>query len=133
MRTHCWILFVCLLSAGCGSSDPFDYIKASGKISYEDGTPIPGGLRLVFVSQDVAAVGNAHPRQGMANADANGNFDSVTSHKFGDGLVPGKHKVFVAAEQGSKPRVPKEYMSELTTPLIVDTANLPLDIKVPKP
>ncbi|MFO0788161.1 MAG: hypothetical protein U0805_01810 [Pirellulales bacterium] len=125
---------LCLFIMGCGSNSPFKYTKASGKVTYEDGTPIPG-VRLVFVAQDVAAVGTAHPRPAMANVDSQGNFDCVTSYKYGDGLIPGKHKVFIqaSADTGGKTTVPKEYLSELTTPLVIDTANLPLEIKVPKP
>jgi len=71
----------------------------------------------------------------LANVDAEGKFDCVTSHKYGDGLIPGKHKVVIqnAAEQAGKPIVPKEFTSETTTTLIVDTKDLPFDIKVPKP
>ena len=121
--------------AGCWSSGPFDYVPASGKIAYDDGTPIPGGCRLAFVAQDAAPVGNAYPRPGLANVDAEGKFDCVTSHKFGDGLIPGKHKVVIqnAGEQTGKPVVPKEFTSETTTTLIVDTHDAPFDIKVPKP
>ncbi|HEX3600887.1 MAG TPA: hypothetical protein VHU84_12135, partial [Lacipirellulaceae bacterium] len=88
-----------------------------------------------FVAQDAQAVGNAHPRRGMANVGPDGKFDCVTSYKYGDGLVPGKHKVVIqgAADRGGMPSVPKEDTSEDTTKIIVDTANLPLDIKVPKP
>lgn len=89
----------------------------------------------MFSSQDVAPVENAYPRPGMANVDANGNFDCVTSYKYGDGLVPGKHKVAIQAanERDGKLVVPKEYASTETTPLVIDTADSPLDIKVPKP
>jgi hypothetical protein len=134
------IVRFCLLSSvillvGCGSDSPFSYIRTSGQIAYEDGTPIPGGIRLIFVAQDTQAVGNAHPRRGMANVGADGKFDCVTSYKYGDGLVPGKHKVVIqgAADRGGMPSVPKEDTSEDTTKIIVDTAHLPLDIKVPKP
>ena len=48
---------------------------------------------------------------GMANVDSNGEFDCVTSYKYGDGLVPGTHKVVIQAanERDGKPVVPKEY------------------------
>jgi hypothetical protein len=124
-----------VLVSGCGSGGPFKYVRASGKISYDDGSAIPGGCRLIFSSMDVAPVGTAHPRPGMANVDAEGKFNEVTSYKFGDGLVPGKHKVVIQAanERDGKPLVPKEYISAETTPLIVDTADSPFDLKVPKP
>lgn len=134
MNSRIWLLLVVVL-AGCGSDSPFSYVRASGHISYEDGSPIPGGIRLVFVPQDIAPVGNAHPRRGMADVDTSGKFDCVTSYKFGDGLVPGKHKVVIqgAADRGGQAAVPKEDTSEESTKLVVDTKEIPFDIKVPKP
>jgi hypothetical protein len=128
------ICVVCL-TAGCGSGGPFKYVRVSGKVSYDDGTPIPGGCRLLFRALDATPVGNAYPRPGMALVDANGNFDVVTSYKYGDGLVKGKHKVAIqtANERDDKPVVPKDYASTESTPLVVDTADSPFDIKVPKP
>jgi hypothetical protein len=89
----------------------------------------------VFIAQDVAAVGNSYPRPGMANVDGAGNFDCVTSYKYGDGLIPGKHKVVFQSvtEQSGRPVVPKEYLSETSTPLVIDTSNLPLEIRIAKP
>jgi hypothetical protein len=135
MPAQLFVLLVCVTCFGCGSGGPFKYVRVSGKVTYEDGSPIPGGCRLMFSSQDVAPVENAYPRPGMANVDANGNFDCVTSYKYGDGLVPGKHKVAIQAanERDGKLVVPKEYASTETTPLVIDTADSPLDIKVPKP
>jgi hypothetical protein len=124
-----------IFNVGCGSRGPFKYVRVSGKVSYEDGSPIPGGCKATFISQDAAPVGNAYPRQGIANVNAEGEFESVTSYKYADGLVPGKHKVVIQAanERDGKPVVPKEYANVETTPLVIDTANSPLDIKVPKP
>ena len=135
MTARCCILLGVLLLAGCGSNSPFKYVPASGKITYEDGTPIPGGCRLTFFSQDVAAVGTAHPRPGMTSVGAEGNFDCITSYKYGDGLVPGRHKVVIqaATDRGGMPVVPTEDTNEETTKIIVDTKDLPFHIKVPKP
>jgi hypothetical protein len=128
-------LLICVTCFGCGSGGPFKYVRVSGKVTYEDGSPIPGGCRLMFSSQDVAPVANAYPRPGMANVDANGDFDCVTSYKYGDGLVPGKHKVAIQAanERDGKLVVPTVYASTETTPLVIDTADSPLEIKVPRP
>ena len=129
------LLFACSVAIGCGSSSPFDYVKVSGKITYDDGTAIPGSLRLKFVAEDAPTVEGAVPRPAFANVNDRGEFDCVTSYKYGDGLIPGRHKVAVEAggKPDAKPRVPKEYLTIATTPLEVDTADAPFDIKVPKP
>lgn len=135
MRRAVWLYLACLLCTGCGSGSPFDYVPVSGKVTYEDGSPIPGGCRLVFTAMEVEPVGTAHARPGRANVNASGEFECVTSYKYGDGLIPGKHKVVILAgmDQEGKLAVPKEYETVQTTPLVIDTADVPLDIKIPKP
>src|SRR4051794_29488875 len=126
----------CIVLAGCGSNSPFKYVKCSGKISYEDGTPIPaGGMELRFTALDAPKLEKAYPRPAVARVNERGEFERVTSYKFGDGLIPGRHKVSIDLGNGpeAKPLVPKEYTSAASTPLIVDTADSPFDIKVPKP
>lgn len=128
--------FICILSVlplGCSSDTPFDYVPVKGKVTYEDGTPVPGG-QLQFTSQ-APPKGMAYPRPASASLDRDGTFDAVTSRKYGDGLVRGKHKVsfIFATDADGRPLVPKEYMSAATTPLVIDTADAPLQIKVPKP
>lgn len=129
-------IIACGLVIGCGSNSPFDYRKISGKIRYDDDSAIPGnGVILRFASQDAPKFEDAFPRPAFAKTNAQGEFDCVTSYKYGDGLIPGKHKVAIEP-QGSldaAPPVPKEYLSISTTPLVIDTVELPLDIKVPKP
>jgi len=133
---HFLLAFICCLLIGCGSDGPFGYERVSGKIAYEDGTPIPGGgLRLRFIAQDAPQVENAFPRPAFAVVNEQGEFDCVTSHKYGDGLIPGKHKVSIEREglPDARPPVPDAYLSTNTTPLTVDTEDAPFDIKVPKP
>jgi hypothetical protein len=133
-RFYC-ISFATIILAGCGSSGPFDYVRASGKITYSDGSPIPGSYKVFFYSES-PPVGNAHPRPGIADVDAQGNFACVTSHTYADGLTPGKHKVSLSIgglDASGKPKVPPEYTDPATTPIEVDTKDLPFDIKVPKP
>jgi len=125
-----------IVLAGCGSNSPFKYVKVSGKIGYEDGTPIPiGGMELRFTALDAPKLEKAYPRPGVARVNEKGQFERVTSYKFGDGLIPGRHKVSIDLGNGPdiKPLVPKEYTSAATTPLVVDTADSPFTIKVPKP
>jgi hypothetical protein len=130
------LFIVCCICTGCGSSSPYDYVQVDGKLSYEDGTPIPASsIRLQFAAQEAPAIEGAQPRPGVANVDAQGEFPCVTSYKYGDGLIPGKHKVAIqqATAQDGKLLVPKEYTSIATTPLEIDTDEAPLHIKVPKP
>lgn len=126
----------CLVCLGCGSSSPFDYVEASGRVMYDDGAPIPaGGIQLLFTAQDAPQVEGAHPRPAVADVNEKGEFASVTSYKYGDGLIPGRHKVVLqqVKDKAGNLLVPKEYTSIATTPLVVDTEQMPFEIKVPKP
>jgi hypothetical protein len=130
------LLISCLVCLGCGPSSPYDYVEASGRVVYEDGTPIPlGAFRLLFTALDAPQVEGAHPRPGVAEVDDKGAFTCVTSYKYGDGLVPGRHKVALQEVKDKSGRllVPKEFTNVATTPLEVNTDNAPFDIKVPKP
>jgi hypothetical protein len=121
---------------GCRSGSPYDYVKVRGKVVYEDGTPIPvKGLRLRFSALDAPSVDNAVPRPAFARINDNGEFDSVTSYKPGDGLIPGKHKVAIetGGGMGGNVPVPANFQSISTTPLVIDTDDSPLEVKVPKP
>lgn len=131
-----WLASLLLACVGCGGGAPFDYIPVSGRVTYEDGTPIPArGIRLTFQPQDVKPVGDMFPRAGDAEIDAEGNFANATSYKYGDGLIPGKHKVaiFYATDAQGNLLIPNDYARPETTPLMIDTAKLPLEIKVPRP
>jgi hypothetical protein len=126
----------CLACVGCGSNSPYEYVEANGHIGYDDGTPIPsGGFELLFSALDAPQVEGAHPRPAVARVNEKGEFDYVTSYKDGDGLIPGRHKVAFQEVKDKQGRllVPKEYTNMATTPLTVDTNDLPFDIKVPKP
>ncbi len=124
------LLFVAasFVVVGCNSGSPFDYVPVEGKVVYEDGSPVTGG-QLQFTSL-APAQGTAHPRPAVAPIGNDGTFKDVTSHKYGDGLVPGKHKVSFIFAGGL---VPPEYQSAATTPLEIDTADSPLTITVPRP
>jgi hypothetical protein len=130
--------FLCILVfatfVGCGSNEPFDYVKVQGTVTYDDGTPLPiRHFQLRFASE-APPKGNAFPRPAQTDV-SDGKFDTVTSHKFGDGLVPGKHKVIFAYATDAKGKlvVPPEYTEGSTTQIEIDTADSPLVIRVPKP
>ena len=133
-----WLLALSLSSlTGCGSGDPFSYAQVSGKITYDDDTLIPENLILKFHPQSAPLDTKTYPRFGSAAVDkTTGTFDTVTSHKFGDGLVRGKHKVTVLATdlRPLPPNlVPREYSDPDKTPLVVDTAEQPFVLRVKKP
>jgi len=126
------------LSSGCGTRDPFRYVPVSGVITYEDGTLIPADeMMLLFFPQSAPLNERTHPRPGMAYVDkATGRFEKATSHKLGDGLVRGRHKVTIVnmVRAPFPPEiVPPEYADPATTPLEVDTADAPFHIKIRKP
>lgn len=130
------LLILALLCAGCGSSAPFEYIPVSGQLTYVDGSIIPtSGMKLQFQAVNPPVVEGMHARIATADLNTEGKFSEVTSYKFGDGLIPGKHKVAIgyATDKSGKLLVPKSVTGLGTTELIVDTAQLPLKIKVPKP
>jgi len=137
-----FIVPVCLgilALAGCGASTgPFDYVRVAGKVTYEDGTLIPSaGIRIFFLSQTPPKDPKTHPRPGQADAlVADGTFETVTTYKYADGVVLGRHKVVVIsldAQQRRTDDVPLEYTNPRSTPLEVDTADAPFHLKVRKP
>ena len=87
-----------LAISGCGR-EPFGYVKVQGKVSYEDGTLIPASRIVVrFISQAPTPDRKITARPGDAEVHVKtGVFTSVTSHAFGDGIVPGEHKVVIVA------------------------------------
>jgi hypothetical protein len=127
------LLTVC---GGCSDGNPFEYVPVSGQLTYEDGSLIPaGGMRLQFEPLDVTPIDGMYPRPASTGLDAEGRFAEVTSYKFGDGLMPGRHKVAIAyaTDKAGKLLVPQSCTHLSTTPLVADTAELPLKILVPKP
>jgi len=128
--------------AGCGPGEPFTHAQVRGKVTYEDGTSIPAHhLRVVFVPQAAPIDKKTFPKFGVADIykakNPDGSFDFVTSHLPGDGLVVGKHKVQLdPKDENENPLpnlVPPEYLNAKLTPLEVDTAVQPFEIKVRKP
>ena len=130
------VLLGAALLAGCGDDGPFEYMPVHGTLTYEDGQTIPaGGIMLQFESQDAKPVEGMHPRPAGATVDSKGRFESATSLKYGDGLIPGKHKVALhyATDKAGKLLVPKAYTHLGTTPLVIDTGDGAITIKVPRP
>ena len=120
------------------SSDPFRYDPVTGRIAYEDGSPIPAEtLTATFVPQAPAKDPKTRPRAGVATVDVtSGSFKSVSSHRTGDGIVRGEH-VVVISDQYRRPLpssvIPDEYASTKTSPLRVHSKDAPFDLKVRRP
>ncbi len=121
-----------------GGDDPFSYRRVSGTVLYEDGGVIPAGaLTLTFISMAPPHSPRMHPRPGIASVNpTTGAFQSATSHKPGDGLVKGSHKVLISGDNRRplpEDVVPPEYTDFKTTPLQVDTKAGPFLLKVRRP
>jgi len=124
-----------LLLVGCGGGvNPFKSVPISGAVTYEDGSRIPvDGMELYFYSQQPPVDGK-HPRPGKVGVGSDGAFDKVTTYKYADGLVLGKHKVLISAA-GAQGVIPPEYLDPVKTPLEVEvtSSGQVLDIRIPKP
>lgn len=125
------------MAGGCGSNSPFTSVPVTGKVTYDDGTPIPvAGMRIFFHSLEPPKNG-MHPRPAQAGVGPEGTFKDVTSYKFADGLVLGKHSVSLVCEEGGKltNKIPRDYALPEKTPLEVEVteAGQFLEIKIPKP
>jgi hypothetical protein len=113
-------------------------VKVSGTLTYDDGTRIPAN-QIILKFEPLAAPLDAktHPPSGMSYVNVtDGTFDVVTSYKYADGLVRGKHRVLVSATGASENTtklVPNDYIDSDRTPLLVDTAESPFRLVVRKP
>jgi len=142
---RCWAvgLAACLLSivAGCGG-EPFKLIPVSGKVTYADGSLIPGDQILVrFVPDQEAVEGKPVPPAATGEVNPqDGTFEGLTTHKYLDGAVAGKHKVTVVAMKTAPDgslapsrAVPEKYQDAATTPLTWEVvAGKPAEFKVEK-
>lgn len=127
-----------LPAAGCGSGNPFAQVQVRGRVTYEDGSLIPAEMIILkFEPQAEPKDEKTFPRNGMSYVNVeDGSFDVVTSHKYGDGVVRGRHRVLVVATEASGQTtavVPPEYLDSAQTPLEIDTADSPFHLKVRKP
>ena len=123
---------------GCNrSGSPFTSVPVSGKVTYDDGSTIPvQGMTIFFHSLEPPRDG-MHPRPAKAGVGPDGTFKDVTTYKFADGLVLGKHKVSLVAQKGDKltKEIPRDNALPDKTPLVVEVteAGQFIEIKVPKP
>jgi hypothetical protein len=133
-----WALVAAICAVGCSGGNPYDLVKVSGTVKYEDGSLIPADtLMLKFEPQAAPLDAKTHPRKAYGRVNvADGTFDTITTHKFGDGLVAGQHKVLIiptTSDGKITALVPDEYRNPSTTPIEINTDHQPLEIKVKKP
>ncbi len=135
-------LLICgaVLLAGCGEKSPFTVVSVSGKVTYEDDSPIPGtDLQITFVPQAPPASLKEYPRRASGTVSpADGTFECLTTNEYGDGATVGPQKVVVQSnnEQGEPTgAVPPEYSSVAQTPLKTDVSagHGPYEFKIAKP
>ena len=123
-------------AVGCSDATPYSVVPVTGSVRYDDGSLIPAQqIMLTFDPMAAPVDPKTHPRKGIGYVNTqSGAIEPVTTYKYGDGVTAGKHKLLViATDGGNNLLVPKDYTSAHTTPLVVDTSEVPLDIKVPKP
>lgn len=99
-----------LVAGGIGhiASEPYKALPVTGKVTFEDGTPMPvGRMTVVFTSQTPPVEKNIIPRPAQAEVKvADGTFSEATTHRPGDGLILGRHTVEAFSYDGKGNRVP---------------------------
>ncbi|HEX6962049.1 MAG TPA: hypothetical protein VF175_09295 [Lacipirellula sp.] len=123
---------------GCSRGNPYDLVEVSGAVTYEDGSLIPAET-IMLKFQPLAAPRDAktHPRKAYGRVNvADGTIGPMTTHKYGDGVVAGRHKVLIIPTTSNgeiTQLVPDAYRNPATTPVEIDTSEQPLEIRVKKP
>ena len=117
------MLLLLAVVAGCGG-EPFSFVPVTGKITYTDNTLIPAEeimVRLVPLNPVQKGADIAPSATGIVDVK-DGTFAGVTSHKYMDGVVPGRYLVMVIALKDHKPSgaVPAKYLSAVASPLVIE-------------
>ncbi|MEO0529939.1 MAG: hypothetical protein AAF266_05095 [Planctomycetota bacterium] len=128
------LIAVVAVAVGCSQQDPYRKVKVSGQVLYEDGEAIPvGSIAIRFDSTLPPVDAKTHPRPGFAFTDADGSFASASTKGHDDGIVVGKHRVSLGVADGAPGAIPAVYQAPQTSPLEIDTAELPLEIRIARP
>ena len=124
--------------SGCGGGTPYQTVKISGKVTYDDGSLIQAeDITLVFSPQVEAVDARTSAKKGTAVVNvADGTFSCASTYDYGDGVIPGKHKIAVQPIKGGVPApglVPDNYMDPRKTTLerTIESAAA-LELTVPK-
>ena len=87
-----WLSVAMALAGGCGGGDRPKTIRIEGKVTL-DGSDWPQEGELYFLP---IAPAEGYPRRAAAaRFGKDGTFSSPTSWEEGDGIVPGKYRLFV--------------------------------------
>jgi hypothetical protein len=113
-RARVLIPLLLLFAAGCGSGR----YSVSGRVTYEDGTPVPAGTVIGEAAVD------GKPVSVQGNIEADGSF-SWGTERPGDGAPPGNYKVVVMPRalsdaelgEGKRPDVDGKYTKYETSGL----------------
>jgi predicted small lipoprotein YifL len=128
------------LAAGCGQSHPYSLVPITAKVTYDDGSIIPGEIvEVTFYPQAAPLNPKTYPRPATAVVSpTDGLAQKVTTITTGDGVPLGKQKVTVTSTNGAgQPTgaVPPAYADAEQTPLEIEVtaAHQHFDLQVPKP
>ena len=131
-RVEKWLLAVAMVAslvhlAGCGNQNAYKTVRVKGKVVFDDGTPVQG-VQLMFVPLAPPVDPKTHARTAIAEIADDGTIVQATTYEHADGIIKGKHKVLIRGGDA----IPEKYRSKKTTPLEVDTSDVPFDLKVEK-
>ncbi|MDZ7617587.1 MAG: hypothetical protein U1E05_11315 [Patescibacteria group bacterium] len=116
-----WPVFLLAASmlVGCGGS-PVDLAPVQGTIAFEDGT-VPQGEVMKVYFEPVADGPQAIKKVASGDIAPDGSFQLMTRMP-GDGVIPGKYKVFFTVERtylGQESLLPARFTSASQTPFEV--------------
>ncbi len=148
MRSRRAVIVVILATSaavgGCSEASPLPLAEVRGTVKYDDGTLVPADqIWLAFEPQGVGPTGKVAPGAAEAYVDvATGAFKELTTWKYGDGALVGRHKVVVVSMStddrgGGIPTtaIPKSYQEVETTPLeveVLEGGDNDFALKIPK-
>ena len=104
---------------GCGDS-PVDMVSVSGTAAFEDGS-VPQGEVVQVVFEPASDGPQAIKKAASGDIGPDGHFELMT-RRPGDGVIPGKYKVFFIAHKtmmGQEPLLPPRFNSADQTPFEV--------------
>ncbi len=115
------LLVAASLGLGCGRSSRLPTIPVSGKVTYEDGSPVPANsIELQFLTPQKLVEQKNFPHAAVARVNTrDGTFSEMTTWQHGDGAIAGEHVVVVSRagdERDPGAVVPREYRGDRVHP-----------------